>query len=164
MMDSENTGSTALVSIVRMESGHRILYIANVGDTRAVISRNGVAERMSVDHKCDDPMEIERVKMEGGIILENRVGGQLAVSRAFGDYALKNEGVTAVPYVRKHFIRPFDKHLVIASDGVWDVISDQDAIDHCKEEMSTDDISKMIIKSAAEKGSRDNISCLVLKL
>lgn len=63
-----------------MESGHKILYIANVGDTRAVISRNGVAERMSVDHKCDDPGERERVKQDGGIILENRVGGQLAVS------------------------------------------------------------------------------------
>lgn len=82
-----------------MESGHRVLYIANVGDSRAVISRNGVAERMSVDHKGDDPTEMERVKMDGGIVLEGRVGGSLAVSRAFGDYALKNEGVICTPYV-----------------------------------------------------------------
>ena len=59
IMDSENTGSTACVSVIRLESGHKILYIANIGDTRAVIYRNGVAERMSIDHKCDDPGENE---------------------------------------------------------------------------------------------------------
>ena len=131
--------------------------------SRSVISRNGVAERMSVDHKLDDPLEIERVKLDGGIVLEGRVGGQLAVARAFGDYALKNEGVTAQPYVRKHFLRPFDKYLVIATDGVWDVLSDQDAIDLCKDDQTTDQISKDIVKTAIEKGSRDNICCLVLK-
>lgn len=76
-----------------------MIYIANVGDTRAVISRNGVAERMSVDHKCDDPNEVDRIRKEGGIVIDGRVGGSLAVSRAFGDYSLKSEGVTAVPYV-----------------------------------------------------------------
>lgn len=75
IMDSENIGSTACVAVIRLESGHKILYIANVGDTRAVISRNGVAERMSIDHKCDDPSEKERVLAEGGIVLDNRVGG-----------------------------------------------------------------------------------------
>jgi len=57
-------------------------------------------------------------------VLEGRVGGSLAVSRAFGDYALKSEGVTAVPYVWKHFVRPFDKHLIVATDGIWDVLTD----------------------------------------
>jgi len=71
--------------------------------------------------------------------------------------------VTAKPYVRKHFIRPFDKHLVIATDGVWDVLSDQDSIDFCKDDKTTDEISKTIIKTSIERGSRDNISCLVLK-
>ena len=56
------------------------------------------------------------------------------MARAFGDYCLKSEGVTAQPYVRKHFLRPFDKYLVIASDGVWDVLSDQDSVDLCKDD------------------------------
>ena len=47
LLDSDVTGSTACLAIVRQEFGHRILYIANVGDTRAVLSKNGVAERMS---------------------------------------------------------------------------------------------------------------------
>ena len=89
LMDSENTGSTGAVAVIRNESGHRVLYIANVGDTWVVISRNGVAERMSYDHKSDDPIEQDRIRLSGGIVMENRVGGQLAVSRAFGDYALK---------------------------------------------------------------------------
>ena len=57
-MDSDNTGSTACMAIVRQEFAHRILYIANVGDTRAVLSKNGVAERMSQDHKATDISEV----------------------------------------------------------------------------------------------------------
>jgi len=52
---------------------------------------------------------------------------------------------------------------VIATDGVWDVLTDQDAIDLCKEDKNTDEISKVIIKTALERGSRDNITCLVIK-
>lgn len=163
LMDSENTGSTAVLSVIRMESGHRIVYFANCGDTRAVISRNGVSERMTVDHKCNDPMEVERIKSEGGVVIDERVGGTLAVARAFGDYSLKNEGVTASPYVRKHFLRPFDKYLIIATDGVWDVLSDQQAVDLCKDEMTSQEMAKTIVQNAMELGSRDNICVLVLK-
>ena len=67
---------------------------------------------------------INRIKNGGGIVMENRVAGSLAVTRAFGDHALKNDGVTAKPYINKHVLRPFDKFLVIASDGVWDVLTD----------------------------------------
>jgi protein phosphatase PTC1 len=54
LIDADNTGSTACVCIVRQEFGHKILYTANVGDTRAVLSKNGTAERMSYDHKATD--------------------------------------------------------------------------------------------------------------
>lgn len=137
MLDADNTGSTACVCLLRLESGHKVLYIANLGDTRCVISRNGMAERMSIDHKANDELEQQRVRADGGIIMDNRVGGSLAITRAFGDHSLKNDGVTAVPSVRKHFIRPFDKYLVIATDGVWDVLEDQDAVDQCKDELNT---------------------------
>jgi protein phosphatase PTC1 len=163
LLDAENTGSTACVCIVRQEFGHKFLYVANVGDTRAVLSKNGVAERMSQDHKATDKSEVERIKSGGGIVLENRVGGTLAITRAFGDHSLKREGVTAKPFINKHAIRPFDKFLVIASDGVWDVLEDQDAINFCKDEFNTKDIAQAIVKSALDKGSKDNISCLVLK-
>ena len=128
MLDSEHCGSTACVAVIRMESGHKVLYIANVGDTRALLSRNGVEERLSVDHRLSELSEKERITNSGGIILNDRVGGTLLLTRAFEDYSLKDSGVIATPTIRKHFIRPFDRFVVIASDGVYDTMSDQDVI------------------------------------
>jgi serine/threonine protein phosphatase PrpC len=54
----------------------------------------------------------------------NRVGGVLAVTRAFGDHSLRDSGLIAVPHIVKYTLKPFDKFLVIASDGVWDELSD----------------------------------------
>jgi serine/threonine protein phosphatase PrpC len=54
LVDSDGCGSTACVCIVRKEGGHNVLYVANIGDTRAVLSKGGQAERMSIDDKCDN--------------------------------------------------------------------------------------------------------------
>jgi len=54
LLDADGCGSTALCTIVRKEGAHNVLYVANLGDTRAVLSKGGQAERMSVDHKCDN--------------------------------------------------------------------------------------------------------------
>ncbi|CAI2377220.1 unnamed protein product [Moneuplotes crassus] len=164
MMDSEACGSTACIGIIRMESGHKVLYIANVGDTRAVLSRNGVEERLSVDHKASEKSEHDRVIKEGGIIMNDRVGGTLVLTRAMGDFALKDSGVTCKPTIKKHFIRPFDRFVVIASDGVYDTMSDEDVVKMCDLEESTDKISKDIIVKALENGSQDNLCCCVIKL
>ena len=109
---------------MRTESGQRIVYIANLGDTRAVLSKNGFAERMSYDHRGTDPGEVDRVKSGGGVVLDGRVGGTLAITRAFGDHSLKKDGVIAKPFIKKHVIRTSDKFLIIASDGVWDSMED----------------------------------------
>jgi serine/threonine protein phosphatase PrpC len=55
MLDSDHCGSTAVVAIVRREINHNVLYVANAGDSRAVLSKNGTAERLSIDHKASDP-------------------------------------------------------------------------------------------------------------
>jgi len=125
LLDSDLTGSTACMALLRSETGRKVLYVANVGDTRAVLmSGASLAERLSYDHKSTDKIEAQRVKNEGGIIMDDRVGGSLAITRAFGDHALKKEGVTARPSIKKHILRPSDKYLVIASDGIWDVLED----------------------------------------
>lgn len=54
LLDADNTGSTGCVAVVRQEMGQKVVYVANVGDTRAVLSKNGIAERMSYDHKATD--------------------------------------------------------------------------------------------------------------
>lgn len=66
----------------------------------------------------------------------NRVGGVLAVSRAIGDYSVRNSGLISVPTIKKRVLATSDKFIVIASDGIWDELSDQDAVNCCKEEQS----------------------------
>ncbi|CAN0599132.1 unnamed protein product [Laminaria digitata] len=66
--------------------------------SRAVLSREGKAERLSYDHKAEDAPEQERVHAAGGFVLRNRVLGILAVSRSFGNQGMK-EFVTSVPYI-----------------------------------------------------------------
>jgi protein phosphatase PTC1 len=127
------------------------------------MSKNGLAERMSYDHRGTDKMEIERVTQAGGFVIDGRVGATLAITRAFGDHSLKSKGVIAKPFIKKHQLRSTDKYLVIASDGVWDSMEDQDAINYCKEECSTKDIAQAIVKGAIDKGSKDNTSCLVIR-
>ena len=105
-----------------------------------------------------------RIKGSGGFILDDRVSGQLAISRAFGDLALKKEGVIAEPTVRKYQLKPTDTWLIVATDGVWDHVSDIESVICCEGLSTSDGISKLIIKEAMKKGSQDNITCMVLKL
>ena len=66
------------------------LYVGNVGDSRCIASINGKAEALSVDHKPGDPLERARIENAGGFVEFNRVNGNLALSRAVGDFAFKN--------------------------------------------------------------------------
>ena len=89
MLDAENAGTTACVVYLCSEGTQKVLYIANVGDTRAVISAHGVAERLTIDHRCSDIEELDRIKKTGGLVIGNRVGGQLALTRSLGDHSLR---------------------------------------------------------------------------
>lgn len=95
-------GSTGCVAfITQNEAGERMLYTANVGDTRAVLSQNRVALRLSLDHKPTEATEIDRVSKTGGNLTKNRLGGQLAVTRSFGDFDLKTKVSTEQRNIRK---------------------------------------------------------------
>jgi protein phosphatase PTC1 len=96
----------------------RVLYTANVGDARIVLSRSGRALRLSYDHKGSDESEGRRIANAGGLILNNRVNGVLAVTRALGDSYMK-EFVTGHPYTTETVIQPdTDEFLILACDGV----------------------------------------------
>lgn len=98
----------------------RVLYTANVGDARIVLCRNGKALRLSYDHKGSDENEGKRVHNAGGLILNNRVNGVLAVTRALGDAYMK-ELVTGHPYTTETVIQPdLDEFIILACDGVSD--------------------------------------------
>jgi protein phosphatase PTC1 len=99
-------------------SRQRVLYTANVGDARIVLCRNGRALRLSYDHKGSDENEGRRVAAAGGLILNNRVNGVLAVTRALGDAYMKDL-VTGHPYTTETVIQADqDEFLILACDGV----------------------------------------------
>ena len=161
-----NVGSTGCVVYITVENGKRILYVANVGDTRAVLVKQTQTKRLSYDDRASDKNEYNRIINSGGVVFAGRVYGQLMLSRAFGDWELKPYGVINVPHVLRMEIEMNDKYVVIASDGVWDVFEDDDILKVVVngEGANADELCKGIIKNALLRGTMDNISCFVIKL
>ncbi|PPJ58655.1 hypothetical protein CBER1_03521 [Cercospora berteroae] len=167
------TGSTALAPATA-ESGNvertaqqasrqRVLYTANVGDARIVLCRNGKALRLSYDHKGSDENEGKRIAGAGGLILNNRVNGVLAVTRALGDAYMKDL-VTGHPYTTETVIQPdMDEFLILACDGLWDVCSDQEAVDLVRNIQDPQAASKALVDHALARFSTDNLSCMVVR-
>lgn len=111
-------GAAALPKLQEKAVRQRVLYTANVGDARIVLCRNGKALRLSYDHKGSDENEGKRIANAGGLILNNRVNGVLAVTRALGDAYLKDL-VTGHPYTTETVIQPdADEFIILACDGV----------------------------------------------
>ena len=121
-------GSTAIVCLIH----NSVLYVANCGDSRCVlVSSGGYAQDMSVDHKPNSASEKSRIEALGGRIIYYgtwRVEGILAVTRSIGDRRLKRY-VSSRPDIVTRRLRPGDDYAVLASDGVWDVLSSQAACD-----------------------------------
>lgn len=131
--DFEFSGCTAtFASIFNNE-----LTLAYLGDSKAVMVKNFqgnlIACSLTIDHNTNNLLEKKRIEQAGGIIFRNQNEGLsrvftpksqlgLAVTRSFGDEAFKNFGVICEPTVEKIQIESNDKYLVIATDGVWDVV------------------------------------------
>ena len=165
----ENVGSTATVVFLSKETDvmmgtKRVAYCANVGDTRCVVLNSSGCKRLSFDHKCNDNTEVERIKKAGGTISQERVFGKLALTRAFGDYSMKNYGVIATPTVNKITLNDGDKFIVICSDGVWDVMDEEDLFYYAAQYDDAKEFAETIIEESMKNGSTDNISCIVIKL
>ncbi|KAI5811109.1 phosphatase 2C-like domain-containing protein [Peziza echinospora] len=141
----------------------QVLYTANVGDARIVLCRGGKALRLSYDHKGSDENESKRVSNAGGLILNNRVNGVLAVTRALGDSYMKDL-VTGHPYTTETVIQPEDEFIILACDGLWDVCSDQEAVDLVRAEDDPQQASKMLVDHALQRFSSDNLSCMIVRL
>lgn len=141
----------------------RVLYTANVGDARIVLCRKGKAFRLSYDHKGSDENEGKRVANAGGLILNNRVNGVLAVTRALGDNYMKDL-VTGHPYTTETIIQPdTDEFIILACDGLWDVCSDQEAVNLVREIDDPTSAAKRLVDYALSRFSTDNLSCMVVR-
>jgi protein phosphatase PTC1 len=157
------SGTTCISSLIRKKGDERWLFTANAGDARAVLCRNGKAVRLSYDHKGSDEGETKRIVDAGGFVVLNRVNGILAVTRSLGDHAMKDY-VIGEPHLNATLLEPTDTHLILACDGLWDVASDQEAIDLILSETDAQKMSDKLLLHALKNGSTDNISVMVIIL
>lgn len=133
-----NEGGCTAVSVLLTASQ---VICANAGDSRAVLCRNGTALPLSSDHKPSLAAEIARIEKAGGCVQNNRVNGTLALSRAIGDFEFKEntelpwdqQMITALPDITINEIGSGDSFIVLACDGVWDVLSNQQCCDAIKD-------------------------------
>ena len=119
---NESSGATAIVALV---SADRRIFIGNVGDSRAVLSSTGEAIPLSTDHKPGNAAEAARIRNAGGFVENGRVSGQLALSRAIGDFDYKRntnlppeeQMVTAYCDLLERQLTKDDEFIVMACDG-----------------------------------------------
>ncbi|KAL0353774.1 UNVERIFIED_CONTAM: putative protein phosphatase 2C 39 [Sesamum angustifolium] len=156
-------GSTAVTAIL---INCQKLVVANVGDSRAVICKNGVAKQLSVDHEPDKEREI--IENRGGFVSKfpgdvARVDGQLAVARAFGDKSLKDH-LSSEPDVATEVIDDKTEFIILASDGIWKVMSNQEAVDCIRHIKDARKAAKHLNEEALARKSKDDISCVIVSL
>jgi protein phosphatase 1L len=156
--DSEYIGTTATLILIKDNK----IYCSNVGDTKAYIIYDKTYKQISNDHKCTNEDERKRITEIGGKIIKNRVMGQLILTRTLGDLYVKQFGVINTPDINVYDINETINYIIIASDGVWDVV-DLDTITNMgKAGKNVGEFCKDIVKLAINKGTKDNVSCIVV--
>ncbi|XP_028804864.1 probable protein phosphatase 2C 25 [Neltuma alba] len=163
-------GSCCATALIR--NGN--LVVSNAGDCRAVISRGGVAEALTSDHRPSREDEKDRIETTGGYVDFCRgvwrIQGSLAVSRGIGDRYLK-QWVIAEPETKVLRIEPEHDLLILASDGLWDKVTNQEAVDIARplcngaSNMAQPLMAcKRLVDLSVSRGSSDDISVMLVKL
>ncbi|KAF6266280.1 phosphatase 2C-like domain-containing protein [Scenedesmus sp. NREL 46B-D3] len=171
LSEGSYVGSTAVVVLL---SSMR-LWVAHAGDSRAVLGRKGSAVVLTSDHKASRDDEVQRVQAAGGHVWWDRVMGELAVSRAIGDHCLRPYVIPEPEVLMVERTRD-DEVLVMASDGLWDVIGNQEAAEMAVHSLQAAEAAghvgvaaakraaTSLTKAALERGTRDNVTVLVIDL
>ena len=129
----DSIGCTA--NVVMVDYAAKKLFVANAGDSRCVMGRNGLAVPMSFDHKPENETEIERITAAGSVIEEGRVDGHLNLTRAIGDLKFKKKPnltaeqhpITANPDVYTYDLTEQCDFVIMGCDGCWET-KDNDAM------------------------------------
>eukprot|EP01103_Thecamoeba_quadrilineata_P000073 TRINITY_DN10055_c0_g1_i1.p1 TRINITY_DN10055_c0_g1~~TRINITY_DN10055_c0_g1_i1.p1 ORF type:complete len:937 (+),score=204.98 TRINITY_DN10055_c0_g1_i1:130-2940(+) len=162
-LESRACCGTACLIVLIVKS---VIYAANLGDSRAILCSKGKVIRLTEDHKPLEREEAARIRDAGGVVLSSgRVNGLLSVSRALGDFHLKPFGISSVPSLCSRFITPDDEFIIMACDGLWDVISEETAVEIVKTERKDPHRASMRLRDMAYlRGSSDNITVVVIIL
>ena len=171
---NDRSGCTSVTALV--SDTH--IIVANSGDSRSVLGTDQKFRPMSFDHKPYNELEQKRIYAAGGTVSGRRVNGDLAVSRAFGDFCYKQannvgaaaQAVTVDPDYEVHVRdNSKDEFLILACDGIWDVMSNEECSSYVRSKMHEGyhDLSRIceaLIDTCLEKGSKDNMSALIVAL
>lgn len=161
-------GTTACIVMVLPDK----IITANVGDSRAILFSRGMTHDLSKDHKPSDASELDRIMRNGGFVTQphqtdgvHRVMGRLSLSRALGDWDLRPY-VSAASDVTLHERSPHDAFVVIASDGIWDVMSSDEVATHIDDVLTSGGKPKAalegVLAESRRRGSGDNVTILLL--
>jgi serine/threonine protein phosphatase PrpC len=169
-------GSTCLVVIhyKSLKDGQYYINLMNTGDSRCIICRDNLGIPLSKDHKPHWPEERHRIQQLGGKIYydgdDYRIK-DLSVSRAFGDFAA-SPYVTYVPDIYRYRLEKNDKFIVLACDGLWDRLSNQEVVNfiltECYDSSTTTrinknvNIAKKLGEYAIQRGSNDNVTIIII--
>ncbi|CAH0556145.1 unnamed protein product [Brassicogethes aeneus] len=174
-----DSGCTAVVAFLKGNE----LYVANAGDSRCIVCRNGKAVEMSFDHKPEDDPERLRVTKAGGkVTSDGRVNGGLNLSRAIGDHAYKQNAalsdreqmITALPDVKTCTVNPGeDEFMVLACDGIWNFMSSQEVVDFVRPRIEDADNLSTICEemfdhclapnTMGDGTGCDNMTCIIVQ-
>lgn len=166
-----DSGCTCILALYQKVK--KQVLAANIGDSRCVISRAGLAIDMSFDHKPEDEIELKRIIKAGGFLTDDgRVKGGLNLSRAFGDHMykdntkleLKDQMITAFPDIKYHNVTDEDEFMILACDGIWNVMTNQEAVDFVRDRLEKDTkisdiLEEMFDSCLAPDTSGDGCGC-----
>ena len=173
-LNIEGLGSTGtLVHIVKGLGPSLEVYSANVGDSRVSLISPEHIIRLSCDHRTTDEKEKKRILEAGMEIIDDRICGTLMLTRIFGNYEYKDEnekdnntGLICEPFISKINIdlNIENQFLILASDGIWDILTEEDIQNIIKKYQDTQKICSVIIKKCLENEAWDNMSVFAVKL
>ncbi|CAG7905164.1 unnamed protein product [Brassica rapa] len=166
---SSSSGTTALAALI---SG-RLLMVANAGDCRAVLCRKGRAIEMSHDHRPINLLERRRVEKSGGVFEDGYLNGELSVTRALGDWDMKRtprgsskSPLISEPEIKQTTLTEDDEFLVMACDGIWDVLTSQEAVSIVKRGLNRHDdpgrCARELVMEALRLNTFDNLTAVVV--
>ncbi|XP_072967452.1 probable protein phosphatase 2C 27 [Typha angustifolia] len=162
-----SSGTTALTALIF----GRTLHIANVGDCRAVLGKRGRAVELSRDHKPSCNSERLRIEKLGGFIYDGYLNGQLSVARALGDWHMKGPKgsecpLSAEPELQEMTLAEEDEFLIMACDGLWDVMTSQCAVTITRRELiahnDPEKCSRELVRQALKRKTCDNLTVVVI--
>lgn len=169
--DDRSLDSTSGTTVLTALIFGRILLIANVGDCRAVLGKQGRAIELSKDHKPNCTSERLRIEALGGAVYEGYLNGQLSVARALGDWHMKcPKGspcpLSAEPELQEIVLSEEDEFLILGCDGLWDVMSSQCAATIVRKELTLHNdperCSRELVREALKRNTCDNLTVVVV--